>query len=95
MNMFYIHQTLVTVSKTDLLCVTWADMTLHDMRQICMTHDTGLVTECEISMITKHIIQYSYYDNEPAGDQFITFIASHHITQSPTKSSPKTDKFLV
>ena len=62
-----------------------ADMTLHDTKQICMTHDTGLVTQCEISLITKHIIQYSYYDNEPAGDQFITFIASHHITPITNK----------
>ena len=26
--------------------------------------------------IRKLIIQYSYYDNEPAGDQFITFMIS-------------------
>ena len=32
--------------------------------------------ECEILLIKKHIIQYSYYDNETAGDQFITFMAS-------------------
>ena len=25
----------------------------------------------------KHIIQYSYYDNETAGEQFITFMVSH------------------
>ena len=29
-----------------------------------------------IAGIRKHIIQYSYYDNEPAGDQFITFMIS-------------------
>ena len=73
-----------------------------------MTHNIALHDTTEAALLSSRewqfvvnghilsgIIQYSYYDNEPAGDQFITFIASHHITQSPTKYTPKTDKFLV
>ena len=35
--------------------------------------------------IRKLIIQYSYYDNEPAGDQFITFM----ISESSPVNSPE------
>ena len=45
-----------------------------------MTNFTDLalsVQETGCPAVREHIIQYSYYDNETAGDQFITFIVSH------------------